>query len=213
MRPRTYCHATVATTQSPNTRSGQVFTNQEDCKVVASSSRMLNVRWPMAEKTSLSLDHRPLIIGHARLCNPPGGRRTDFAILLVHEREHSSDIMSLAYNTVPSAIPPLGTGVLAMKSCRISRHLLGAAAVAAFWGFPHAAEAQVVYTPALAPVYFPPRNDVQQPRDFVNRPAGRHHGRTGADLIRFRGGYVNGRNPYWPTGRNIPMAKPWLSAR
>ena len=47
------------------------FLRQEDCKVVASSSRMLNVRWPMAEKTSLSLDHRPLIIGHARLCNPP----------------------------------------------------------------------------------------------------------------------------------------------
>ncbi len=32
-------------------------------------------------------------------------------------------------------------------------------------------------------------------------------------LTRFRGEYVGGRNFYWPTGRNIPMAKPWLSAR
>jgi len=84
---------------------------------------------------------------------------------------------------------------------------------------PKIASAQVVYAPG--PVYVPGQV-VQAPagmmprRGYPARSMMRRYytpGYTSPALIRFRGGYVNGRNPYWPTGRNIPMAKPWLPAR
>ena len=79
---------------------------------------------------------------------------------------------------------------------------------------------QVPYVSAPAyvqqPVYqYAPARAVQ-PRYYVSRPAARYYrGRPGSSAVitRFRGGYVGGRGDYWPTGRNIPMAKPWLPPR
>src|SRR5450631_970779 len=116
--------------------------------------------------------------------------------------------MSLHYNSGWVATSPLSSGVSTMKSVRFSRIAGGVIAVAALLLVSSVADSQVIYASRPAPVYQYPQNWVQRPRYYVARPATRYYANPGmnsANLIRFRGGYVDGRNPYWPTGRNIPM--------
>ncbi len=124
-------------------------------------------------------------------------------------------------NNVDNSYPVETWSFRTMKCLRLSQLVVTTITFAILF-FLHSGSghAQAVYSQGPASiqpqVYRSPQGGVQGSRYYARQPMTGYGTRPSYSpqyLTRFRGGYVGGRNYYWPTGRNIPMAKPWLSAR